>query len=293
MDLMIWLKNVEDFIKYKEWSFKESLKAYRERVINYYQDEFNENNNNFPFMSPVKAVAIFRDYEIIIYYIHSTNKKDEFFYQIDEFENYEEYKKNENMPEHIKQARLLKIADIDNYIEKSISWYGESSDPVPNYDLEATQSRGRSLADKHFRNLEQIGLTLPSLNIKKYLSSIDNEHFKYELKEAIKAFDNKLYLASTVTAAVSLETLLRTTIVSTLGEKQLPQNNRDKHTLNYATILLDNGIITERMNHRIRALNELRRASAHSKTGIITEWDAEQYLTGIFELVSFFFSERN
>ena len=66
-----------------------------------------------------------------------------------------------------------------------------------------------------------------------------------------------------------------------LGPQYLPTEDRKKHTLNYAQILLENQIIDERLNHRIRALNELRRSGAHSKSGTIKKWDAEQVISGI------------
>lgn len=285
---MIWLKNVEEFVENKEWYYRMFLKFYRSRVEEFYAEEYAEHPETFPFMKSTKSITVFRDYGMITFLLNAESNTDEHYSKIDGMNSYEEYEEISRLPSYIKEKRLLEIAGIDGYIEKDLSYYGESDHPVPEYREDVALYQGNTYADKHYeitnkyKEKKQIDI---SIALEKY----NDPQFRYELEEAAKAYSLDLYLASTVTAAVALETLLKSIIVNKLGVKFIPVNNKFRHTLQYAKILQENHLIEERLFHRIQSMNELRRSGAHSKSGEMKKWDAEQFLSGINEVVTALF----
>lgn len=298
---MIWLKNVEEFFDYMEWYYEKFLEAYRTRVEKFYSKEYNETPDAFSLMKPILTTSIYRDYNIHSFLSYSDTDKDEFEHFVDGFDSYEEYKEIDNLPDHIKLKRLLEIAKITNYIEHQLSYYGESDNPKPSYYEGAPIYQGNQLADRHFEKIStstknelsskhQNDLntldSLPDFILEEILQKVNNDDFSYELSEAIKAYKADLFLASTVTIAVSIETLLKIYIINTLGEKVLP---RVYYILNLTEILETNKKIDSRLSHRIKAFNEIRRGVAHSKSGKVEKWDAEQGLTLVKLLVESLF----
>lgn len=292
---MIWLTNVDEFVKQKEWYYEKFLMFYRNRVEEFYAKEYEDYPEAFPFMGPTKSITIFRDYDIISFILNSDSDSDEHISKIDGMDSVEEHDKIRSLPDHIKEKRLLDIAGIEEYVKKDFFWYGESDEPVPSYSEDVALYQGNSCADNHFNliNEKQKNDQINQFNKSVVLKRINDAQFLYELDEALGAYHAKLYLASTVTAAVALETLLKIAIVSELGVEKIPRDNKLKHTLHYATTLRNSQLIDERLFHRIQSMNELRRSGAHSKTGEIQKWDAEQMLSGINNVVMALFQERN
>lgn len=289
---MIWLKNVEEYIEYKKWFYREFLDAYRNRVNEFYKDQYIDNPNQFPFMEPTSVITIFRDYDMVNFLFPSPSAKDEYDYKIDEFNSWDEYKEIHDLPEHIKEQRLLDIAGISDYTSKDLSWYGESDDPHPNYDNSIPKYQGNSCADKHYKSMDTVKSKDNGLVQKdqfeedSLIKKVNNEEFQYELNESIQAYNAGLYLASTAVSAVTIETLLKITFTSHYGEEALP---RRYYILNLADKLHDGKIIDNRLYHRIKSFNELRRGASHSKTGEMSDWDASQGIALIKEIVELLF----
>lgn len=279
---MVWKpRRLDEFVKYYEWRLPYFLEGYRKRVKNYYLDEFEKSPDCFPLMKPVTDISVFSNFEIDHYFCNSSDNSDQFVAAFNIFEDQKEYVEIMDLPDHLQEKRKLEIAGLSksDYLIHTRSWYGETDDPKPHYDEALEKRRGAHLADKHYNEYsKQLSVTSKEsryhlFDIEPIISQVGNDDFQYEFEEAIKAYNKGLYLASTVTAAISIETLLKIVVLRTLGEKQLP---KPYYILSMAELLHKNKIIDDRLYHRIISFNEIRRSAAHSKTGRVNEWDAEQ-----------------
>lgn len=268
--------------------FHDFLQAYRDRVNNFYFEEYAKNPEAFPFMKPTLVVNIFRNAEIISFLTLSNTAKDEIRQFEDFFESDEDYDYVEHLPKHIQEKRLLKIAGLDTYIEKHIDWYSEVGDVPPHFNSKVPKYQGSQLADKHYNSFlaTEKEKKLDLFDAEAVITKVNNEEFQYELEEAIRAYNFGLYLACTATAAVSIETLLKIIVTSRLGENFLPKK---MYIISLAEVLKNENIMDDRFFHRIKSFNELRRGAAHSKSGKVDKWDAEQALLLVKLIVETFF----
>ncbi|KMY49196.1 hypothetical protein [Peribacillus loiseleuriae] len=303
LSLEIKLEIADESFRIAEKYYKLYFKAYRERVEKFYKSISEEEPDFFPFINPIEVIIIYQNYNYYIFFSNSKSNEDTVRYITDFIQDTDEYAKIKDMPEHIQDKRLLEKAKIGKYIENDKGNYGMNfPKPDINFHIPYSEQSGREKCDEHYHNYEfskafkeanMPSSDFPLFEMDLIYSLVNNEQFKYELEESVKAYNSELFLASIVTAAVSLETLLKISIINKLGEDYLPKEDRKKYTLNYAQILLNQNVIDERLNHRIRAINELRRGGAHSKTGKIEQWDAEQIISGIRIIVEFIFNVRN
>lgn len=283
--------------------FDSYLKGYRDRVQAYYSDE-NIESEAFKFMEPVMTTLLVFASEI--YFIFSKADKDELSIIVATDEQNNKLIELARAPIHKKEEYILKIIlginDIielitlrDIGLDASIWFNSINHKNLPKqscYWGEKKADRDFDLLqfEKAFIKATVSSSSFPLFELDSIFSKVTNEQFKYELEEAVRAYNSGLFLASTITAAVSLETLLKLAVICKLGEDYLPKKDNQKYTLNYSQILLDNNKIDERLNHRIRSINELRRGGAHSKTGVIEQWDAEQVISGIKIIVEAIFT---
>lgn len=296
----------ESFKKGLDIFFPNFMKGYRDRVNKYYKELYDKDSGYFPLMNKCILKSISFKFDPLFIFLKSetdqcmnisiTDEEEQKFYDL------------LSVPEHVYEKELYTYFQIDREdIQKEIKFYSLDDNTTlsfyeNNHELLPSQSylSGEEEADSDysiykFSNIIKEVTThssyFPLFDIGPVIDKVDNSEFKYEFEESIKAYNSELYLSSVVTAAVSLETLLKTAVEKRLGNNFLPKNNREKHTLQYAQILSRNGLIEERLHHRIKSLNELRRSGAHSKTGRIEQWDAEQMISGIKIVVESIFNE--
>ncbi|GEA17538.1 HEPN domain-containing protein [Moorella sp. E306M] len=281
-------KYLDQYKEYMFLYFTDFLQAYRDRVNSYYSEVYAENPEAFPFMKPTLVATIFRNMEIISFLDLSKTAKDEIGLFEDFLESQEEYDRVNHLPQHIQEDRLLKIAGLDSYIERDISWYVLGDDAPPHYDPRTPKYQGSQLADRHYYSFlkKEKKKKLDLYDAEAVIAKVNNDEFKYELEEAIKAYNYGLYLACTATAAVSIETLLKIIVVSRLGENFLP---KQIYIISLAEVLKNENIMDDRFFHRLKSFNELRRSAAHSKSGKLDQWDAEQALSLVKLIVETFF----
>lgn len=290
---MVWCpKQIDEFIEYKKWFYKEFLKAYRNRVNEFYMNSYTENPDNFPFMGSTSVVTIFRNYEMVSFLSRSDFGNDNHVIKMDILDSQEEYEKIRGLPEQIQEKRVLKLAGVNEYNERILWRYGESDDPKPNYALNIPRYQGNMYADKHDRFKSNVVIQKENntlyheFDIVPLIAKVNNEDFQYELIESVKAYNAGLYFASTVVSAVTIETILKIYYVSHFGESSLPKKY---YILNLAEKLNNENKLNDRLHHRIKSFNELRRGVAHSKTGKVSKWDAEQGLSLIKIIVESLF----
>lgn len=295
---MVWvIKHIDEYIPSYEEYYKIFLTSYRERVKQYYNEDYEKNPDYFSLMTNVRITILFRTGEFYAFFTKSTSDKDEYITFKSFFANDEEEDEYRNLPPHIKKQKfneLLRELKIDNYFESETHWYGMEDDPHPYWDNDVPQRRGRANADSHYQEnkVRQANMISESthnnniFDIQSIVKKVNDDDFQYEYEEAVKAYDKGLYLASSVTAAVALETALKLAFTRALSEEKLP---RVYYILTLADGLKEAGLIDDRLHHRIKSVNELRRGVAHSKTGRVNEWDANQVIGAVKVIVDSLF----
>lgn len=277
----------EHISSYKTY-YEEFFNSYRKRVHEYYEEEFKSNPKDFPFMNGVKVTIIFREGDILVYFEESISGQDEYVPVISLFKTIEEEESYRDLPEHLKEKKLkeiIKLAGVKDYIDHKKHWYAMEDDPKPKWDDDVPIIRGKGTADSHYRSSEFIGIK-DTFNAEYIINKVNSIDFKYEFEEAIIAYNSGLFLASSVTAAVALETALKIAFIHNFSEDELP---KQYYILSLAEKLKVAGKIPERLYHRIRSVNELRRGAAHSKSGRVDKWDAEQVIGSVKIIVEALF----
>ncbi|GJM74484.1 hypothetical protein HMSSN036_67000 [Paenibacillus macerans] len=110
-------------------------------------------------------------------------------------------------------------------------------DPRPSWDDDLPVIRGKSTADSHYKKFSNTS-EMETFNSEYIVNLVNNKDFKYEFEEAIKAYNVNLFLASSVTAAVALETALKIAFINVFSEGELP---RQYYILTLAEKLKDGG----------------------------------------------------
>jgi len=283
--------SLEDRISGSGLFFEDFVRGYREQVRNYYSEEFEQSPSHFPLMSQVQMTALHFNRDSLFLFTASNHDSQETIQATEEqnkvYESLLDVPKNKDREYvvdlcGIKEDQLLKILQLQELGEWAWVAMGKQNHERLN---KYRYSWGSNAANNDFNSFEfsaayKNALT-PSSNyslfdIAPIISKVNDEGFQNEFEETIKAYNAELYLASCVTAAVSLETVLKIALI----RRGIPLQDK-KYILDYAKLLQRQGVINEKMLHRIIAANEIRRGSAHSKSGKIEQWDAEQLIGSI------------
>ncbi len=299
--------SVEDRVLGSELFFHKYLEGYRNRVSQYYLEKYEKHPSSFKLMGGTGLIVVHLLSDSFFFFFRSEAEDYVKSVVASEDQN-EKYNSMIGAPDHIRLECLSEIGQIDSgsiLSEKKLSNIGSNAwtyfRNINHVNLpNASYTWGGEAADLEylFHNFNQslIAHKAPKadfhlFDISQIVSKVNDEDFQYEYEEAIKAYNAGLYLPSTITTAVAIETLLKNVIIQRLGERKLPRESREKYILNYANILLREGVISERLNHRIRATNELRRSAGHSKSGKVEQWDAEQAISCVKVIVDELFTE--
>lgn len=291
--------SIEERVRGTELFFEHYLRGYRDRVNQYYIEEYGKNNECFSLMHPTLLMAVHFIEESHFLFINSDS--DDFVNIIATQEQNIEYAQLESAPEHKKNEYIYRLCQLESdQIKKhknlrelgthSLIVFRKSNHPILSKD---GYQWGIKEADSDF-NTYQLAEALketiqPSsdyhlFDVEPLIEKVKDDQFQYEFTEAIKAYNSQLYLASTITAAVAIETLLQKAIIDKLGADYLPKP-KDRYILNLADILVKNNLMSERLLQRIRSANELRRGSGHSKTGKMEAYDAQHIIAVIKSIV--------
>ncbi|UZQ49800.1 hypothetical protein [Clostridium kluyveri] len=285
----IELKNkIEEVLPRRQIHLTEFLRGYRDRVKKYYQHEYNDAPDIFTFMERISIFSIYINYNIYDIILHSNSSKDEFndkYFYLNEDELANFY----GNPRHIIEQELLKKIGQDDcleILEDSIGniWYSPLN---IEYCKTKSYSNGVDRADSDHIDYMRAGYLKSVVESYKNISDfnvldldyinkkVQDDEFKYEIEESAKAYKAELFLASSLTAQVSIETLLKLAVIKYLGKTKLPNH---LYIYGLGKLLNDNGKIDDRLFKRIQAINDLRHGIAHSNTGEIQKWDADQTL---------------
>ncbi|QXE19498.1 HEPN domain-containing protein [Clostridium sp. 001] len=289
---------IQEILPMRKIHLTEFLKGYRDRTKQYYETEHNDSPDIFRFMDPVLVISVYINSDIYSIVLRSTSKDtfdNKFFYlNSDELENFY------NNPSHIREQELLKKAEKDDCLTifknsineiyynplnlefcKEKSYDDGCNEADDDYNTYKTTRLLKSAVESYKDILDFNILNLSYINKK-----VKDDEFKYEIEESAKAYKAELFLASSLTAQVSIETLLKVAIIKHLGKDKVPNH---LYIYGLGKLLNDNGKIDDRLFKRIQAINDLRHGSAHSNTGTIEKWDAEQTLSLVRILVDALF----
>lgn len=292
--------SIEERVKGTELFFGEYLRGYRERVNKFYKEEYTNHPSYFPLMNPVMMKALhLQNQDSIFLFVKSSN--DQLESVVASEEQMEKYTGLSEVPK-LKQddyiVSLLGFTKKDVSKKKYISELGRFSlnffDQINHHLIpEESFKWGQKEADWDFnayqldeaiKNLSKPSTNYSLFDIDSVINKVIDEQFRYEFEETIKAYNAELYLASTITAGVTIESLLKNIIIDRLGKQSLPQA-KNSYILNYTDILVNKGVMSERLQSRIKSANTLRNSSGHSKSGKMEAADAEYLISVIKSIV--------
>lgn len=282
----------------KKMYYMNFIKAYRERVEKFYANEAQQYKNIFLLQEKVRIYLYINNvtvYEIVC------KSEDDCFECIEyvEYLSEEECYEFEDCPEIIKHRQVKEKIGIKS---EDVLLMRESKHSKIKYELKTraylgqlAEEDGKRKADECLTELElemavreirkqTEGFKLYS--VKETIEKVNIEQFNNEFTECVLAYENELYLASSLVGFVCMEALLKSLILIRLGKGKLPDKT---YMIQAAQVLLDNGIITQKFFKRIQSINSLRHAIAHTSTGSVERWDVEQILTAIKLLVEEYF----
>lgn len=285
--------NPEPFMEAMPEFWKNFIDTYRNYTAEYYCEEYEGNANSFPFMQPVHWVVIFRNNEIENHIF--ANYADQFEQKNLQFITLGESKEFRRLPSHIQQE---KVDDLIGRRDRPLSIirvkYGFTADSIdgdPNYvtknpaDMgEMGEIKGREYAKIHGENARKEKEERFSLfGIEEIIPLVNDEHFEYEMSEAISCYRHELYLAAAAVVGVALENILSLIVHKRLGPKKA-QNRQ--YTKDYLQVLVKEGLMTERKKRSILAFSAIRNGAAHTNTGKVQAKDAQLGFEIIRDLVS-------
>jgi HEPN domain-containing protein len=293
--------SVDERIQGTNLFFREYLEGYRQRVHKYYSDAFNKRSDSFPLMKPTLMFAVHLNKTTFFLFIESDQDHVENIVATDE--QNQEYNEMMSVPDHIREEYINQICSVaGNKVIKRKSLNdlaGLSSNAFARKHHGVIPGAGfkwgEKEADWDYRGYQlEIAIVktvkssadFPLFDIDAITARVNDDQFRYEFEESIKAYNAGLYLASSITAAVSVETLMKLLFIKHIGKSRLPQKY---FITNLVEELKAKEIVDEKMYHRILSINQLRRGVAHSKTGKVEQWDAEQIIGSIKIIVETLF----
>lgn len=263
--------------------WKNFIDTYRSYITECYSDEYGEGANSFPFMKPVHWVVIFRNNEIENHIF--ANEEDRFEQKNLQFATLGESKKFRRLPLHVQQGKIDDLIGRDDkplsIIRVKYGFTADSIDGDPDYvtknpeDMgEMGEIKGREYAEDHGEKArKETEERFNLFSIEEIIPLVNDEHFDYEMSEAISCYKYGLYLASANVIGVALENILRKAIIEHLNEGKLP---RQLYAKDYMSVLVREGLMTDRRRANILKYNGIRNGSAHTKSGEVLAKDAEE-----------------
>lgn len=268
------------------------LENYRYKINENFSKEYAESPECFPYMKKLEAIALFKNHDIVFHIYENTC--DAFSYVSLQFPTYKELRIYSEMTEveRDKYKQQLCNKETAPFIVFDIKYGYQIPTLIPG-EFEVTENpedlpemgktKGITLANEHYNLLSEEKKNRFSLfELENFIPKINDEHFHYEIEEAIKAYRNELYLASTAVIGVALENLLSLIIIKMFDEEKLPKR---KYIKDYINVLVKEGLIDNRAGRRYDNFSDTRNGAAHSNSGKIYKEDAEQGFELIKQLI--------
>ncbi|MEK4712296.1 hypothetical protein [Sporosarcina sp. FSL K6-5500] len=290
-DFVLQKVDAEPFIEATKEFWLNFIYSYREYVNTHLEQRYEEFPSHFPYMKKLQWITIFRNSEII-FYIYE-DKSDGIKWRTLQFDNYGDYKAFHHASQEVRNAKMQSMLDRDDQplVKQEIS-YGfieqstmeASEDPS---DLaEMGKLKGRMLAKQHGDVLKKEKEERFALfDLEQFVLKVGDDHFEYEIGEAIEAYRQGLYLAATAVAGVALENIL----VLILKKEGLSSQTKGPYIKDCLKVLVDNSLLEDRKRREIMNFNNTRNGAAHSNSGIAMAGHAEEGFTIIKYLIQEFY----
>ncbi|MCS1383593.1 hypothetical protein NXZ75_15390 [Lysinibacillus sphaericus] len=225
--------NFECFIDSTNIFWLNFLQSYRLTVNEKYQDIYSEYPNEFIYMQNLEGIALFKNHEITFHVYN--NSIDAFNFACLQFHTFKEYKVYSELSDLDKKEHIKSLCQRSDSPLKTFNIkYGYQVPTLIPGDFDVTKNpndlpemgtkMGVNVAVEHGNKLiyekrERFAL----FNLEQYVPMVKDEHFEYEIAEAIKAYRSELYLAATAVTGVAMENLLSIIIIKKCGEDKLPK----------------------------------------------------------------------
>ncbi|ACB60732.1 hypothetical protein Exig_1255 [Exiguobacterium sibiricum 255-15] len=119
------------------------------------------------------------------------------------------------------------------------------------------------------------------LDLTSIIHRVNDEDFEYQLNEAIAAYDNSLYLASSATLGVTIETLC----IKLLKNNGVKMKDSESTVIKVlADKLKENALINRKEHQRICVAYDIRNLAAHSSRGQMIQADCNYLISVIHDL---------
>ncbi|UKS54908.1 hypothetical protein [Exiguobacterium acetylicum] len=146
-------------------------------------------------------------------------------------------------------------------------------------ELQAFHQHVNHQASYYAKNAAKYSYSL--LDLGEVIEKVADEDFEYQLNEAIAAYDNSLYLASTATLGVSLETLC----IKILKNNNVKLKDSDSTVIKVlANTLKQNALINRKEHQRICVAYDIRNLASHSSRGQMIQADCNYLISVIHDL---------
>lgn len=263
--------------------------SYEQTVIDTFSDLYEEFPEVFPCVRKARdCVIVFNNTDIQFNIFQG--KAMSITCVHNQYKTYGDYKKNQpsNDVERLQKRINLIGRDDAPLLQFTISYgfEGPTLDGSPGNssrdpeDLpEMGKIKGRQIVFEQGNKIEN---RFSLFEFQKYVLKVDDQHFYYEIGEAIEAYKHGLYLAATAVAGVSLENILKIIISRKIPNSKLRDIPYIKECLDE---LVKHGLMEDRKKRDIMNFNNTRNGSAHSNSGKVLAKHAEEGFTIIKHLI--------
>lgn len=265
------------------------IHAYREYVNTELEEWYKKFPSYFPYMKKLQWVAVFNNQDIAFYIFES--ELDGITTEIHQYETYGDLKESRK-PQNKKETHLTKLFEEHKTYSRFEISYGfkdqftmeVSNDPS---DLaEMGRLKGRIMAMNHGYKLKQEKEERFSLfDLEQYVLKVEDDHFEYEIGEAIKAYRQNLFLAATAVAGVALENIL----ILIIKKNNLSSKTKGPYIKDYLNVLVDHHLLDDRKRREIMNFNNTRNGAAHSNSGVAMASHAEEGFAVLKYLIQKFY----
>lgn len=288
-DFILQRRNAEPFEATISDFWLNFIQSYREHVSANWTAWYEQFPSYFPFMDKLECVAVFNNLEIYFYIFKSD--QDVITTEMNQYVTYGDLKKSRELDKTNDTHLRSLFKKHQDYLMFDLS-YGfeeqgtEEPSENPSDLVEMGQLKGQMMANQHGEKLRKEKEERFSLfDLERYVLRVDDKHFEYEIAEAISAYRQGLYLASTAVAGVALENIL----MLILKKNNLHSKVKGSYIKDFLKVLVDDTLLEDRKRREIMNFNNLRNGAAHSNSGKVMAQHAEEGLAIIKFLIQLFY----
>lgn len=283
----------EELIEGLEMFFSPYLGGYRNRVNELYADEYNESNDSFYFMNPVKLHVLLNGKNT--YLVFTKNDEDQMVFIDCTDIPHEDFTLLFKGPEKLKNKFLRDefnlTENLSNFPYTSLGKHAGLIFSKPNHGslIERSLLWGIKKADTHetnyrfskaFQEALQPSVKLSDINTDLIVEKVNNPSFEYEFGESVKAYNAEIFLAAATTGGIALENILRI-LIQRKTNAQLPKDTYIKDSL---AVLKRNHVLSNRLAASVNSLRDIRNSNSHTNNDPVRKTTVDHLYATIEDL---------